>query len=87
MVDDGYVRDLLLTRVPRAERIGSNGHARGLLTGDWAARLSVWEVRADRNVSTGAFQRQVARTMKGAGLDRILVVRGLQAGKGANSRP
>ncbi|MDP7110491.1 MAG: metallopeptidase TldD-related protein, partial [Myxococcota bacterium] len=88
LVDDGYVRDLLLTRVPRAERIGSNGHARGLLTGDWAARLSVWEVRADRNVSTGAFQRQVARTMKGAGLDRILVVRGLQAGKaGSLPRP
>jgi hypothetical protein len=88
LVDDGYVRDLLLTRVPRSERVGSNGHARGLLTGDWAARLSVWEVRADRNVSVGAFQRQVSRTMKGAGLDRILVVRGLQAGKaGSLPRP
>jgi predicted Zn-dependent protease len=88
LVEDGYVRDLLLTRVPRAERSGSNGHARGLVQGAWAARLSVWEVRAGRNVSARAFQRQVSRTMKGAGLDRILVVRGLQAGKaGSLPRP
>jgi len=88
LVEDGYVRDLLMTRVPRADRNASNGHARGLVQGEWTARLSIWEVRPDRNLSGRAFDKQAGRAMKAAGLDRILVIRGLQAGTaGSLPRP
>jgi TldD protein len=81
LVRDGYVRDLLMSRVPRHDLERSNGHARGSVQGAWEARLSQWEVSPDRNLSDRAFERQVARTMKRAGLDRILVVRSLGLGR------
>ncbi len=81
LVDDGYVRDLLMTRVPRKELATSNGHARGSVQGTWEARLSVWEVDPDRNLSTRKFDQAAAKVARTAGHDRVLVVRGLQAGK------
>ncbi len=81
LVEDGYVRDLLMSRTPRRELDESNGHARGGVYGDWNARLSLWEVEPRRNLSTRAFDKQVERAMKDADLDRILVVRGLWEGK------
>ncbi len=81
LVHDGTVVDLLMTRVPRLDLAGSNGHARGSIQGTWEARPSVWEVRPDRALSTRAFERQVARSLKASGLERILVVRRMQAGK------
>jgi hypothetical protein len=70
-----------MSRVPRHDLERSNGHARGSVQGAWEARLSQWEVSPDRNLSDRAFERQVARTMKRAGLDRILVVRSLGLGR------
>lgn len=81
VVEDGYVRDLLMTRVPRADLDRSNGHARGSIQGEWSARLSVWEVEPPRNLGARAFERQVARATKAAQQERVLVVRNLQAGK------
>ncbi len=81
LVEDGYVRDLLMSRTPRREIQSSNGHARGSIQGDWDARLSVWEVQAQRNLSARAFDKQVDKVMKAANLDRILVVRGLWESK------
>jgi len=88
LVDDGTVRDLLMTRVPRKDLQASNGHARGSIQGGWEARLSIWEVSPDRNLPARKFDQAVARAMKDAGTDRILVVRGLQGGKvGSLPRP
>lgn len=88
LVDDGYVRDLLMTRVPRKELSTTNGHARGSIQGAWEARLSIWEVTPERNLSTRKFDQEVSKAMKASGIDRILVVRGLQGGKtGSLPRP
>ncbi len=81
LVDDGYVRDLLMTRVPRAELQQSNGHARGMVQAAWTARLSVWEVTPSRSLGQRPFEQRAARAMKAARQERILVVRDLQAGK------
>ncbi len=80
LVRDGYVRDLLMSRVPRHDLGRSNGHARGAVQGAWEARLSQWEVSPARNLGDRAFERQVGRAMKAANTDRILVVRGLSLG-------
>jgi hypothetical protein len=88
LVDDGYVRDLAMSRVPRRELPDSNGHARGLVQSDWSARLSVWHVTPDRNLSARAFDKQLVRVRKATGADTVLVVRGLAPGKhGALPRP
>jgi hypothetical protein len=80
-VRDGYVRDLLMSRVPRRDLSTSNGHCRGEIQGVWEARESVWKVTPDRSLSTRAFDKQVDRTLREAGIDRILVVRNLERGR------
>ncbi len=80
LVEDGYVRGLLMTRIPRANLQRSNGHARGSIRRGWTARPSVWEVTPERNLRSKSFDRKVARTAKESGVDRILVVRGLERG-------
>jgi len=87
-VRDGYVRDLLMSRVPRHDLQRSNGHARGSIQGSWVARPSLWEVTPDRRLSERAFQRQVERALKASGAERVLVVRGLSLGRpGTLPRP
>ncbi len=81
LVRDGYVYDLLMSRVPRHDLARSNGHARGSVQGSWQARLSQWEVTPAHNLSDRAFERDVARAAKAAKLDRILVVRSLGLGR------
>ncbi len=81
LVSDGYVRDLLMSRVPRHDIANTNGHARGAVQGSWQARLALWEVSPARNLSERAFERQVAKAIKASGLERILVVRGLGLGR------
>lgn len=88
LVDDGYVVDLAMSRVPRPERSGSNGHARGSLQGEWEARLSAWTVEPGRVVSDRAFARSTEQARKAADLERVLVVRAFQRGRpGSLPRP
>jgi predicted Zn-dependent protease len=77
LVEDGFVRNLLMTQVPRQDLSGSNGHARGSVQGRWDARLSQWTVSPPRNLATRKFRRQVSKAMRAAGTDRVLVVRRL----------
>jgi len=84
LVEDGYVRDLLMSRVPRTDLQRSNGHARGSIRREWTARLSVWEVKPERNLRPRSFKKRMARAMKESGVDRILVVRGLRRGTSGN---
>jgi len=81
LVRDGYVRDLLMSRIPRAELGRSNGHARGSVSGDWLARPAVWTAKAPKNLTDGAFERAVDRVVQSSGLDRILVVKRLARGR------
>jgi hypothetical protein len=75
LVSDGFVRDLLMTRVPRAEKRKSTGHARGSVTGEWTARPSRWRVGSSKNLTDRTFDREVARALDRARTDRLLVVR------------
>ena len=82
VVDDGYVRDLLMSRVPRHDLTESNGHCRGDIHGVWSARESIWRVTPARGgVSDRAFDKTLERTMREAGTDTILVVRSMERGR------
>ena len=80
VVDDGYVRDLLMTRVPRRDKVGSNGHARGGIQAEWSSRLSSWTVRPARMLPTGRFERTVQQLRRAADQPAVLVVRRLEQG-------
>ncbi len=87
LVEDGRVRDLVMSRVPRGDR-GSNGHARGDVQGTWSARLASWTVTPPKALSGAAFDRRIKATMRAAGVDRVLVVRRLERGwEGGLPRP
>lgn len=88
LVEDGVVRDLAMSRVPRPERPTSNGHARGTIGGDWTGRLSAWEVTPDKALSARAFDKAVGKVVRGDRLERLLVVRSMSRGRpGALPRP
>jgi hypothetical protein len=88
LVQDGYVRDLLMTRVPRDTPTASTGHARGLVQSDWDARMSTWTVTAARNLPASRFDKELKRAWSAGGQDRVLVVRRLARGKdGSLPRP
>lgn len=90
LVRDGYVRDLLMTRVPRHDLQRSNGHARGRVTGSWRARMAQWFVEPPRLLSDTAVRERARRAMRAARLDRLLVVRRLASrrhGRGGLPRP
>ena len=75
VVEDGYVREFLMNRVPRDEESRSNGHARGSVTGAWEARPYVWSVEAPKNLSDKAFDKALERARDRGRQDRVLVVR------------
>jgi len=79
LVEDGYVRDFLMTRVPRDLDSRSNGHARGTVTGGWVARPTVWRVQPQKSLSAGAFDRAVRRARERGRQERLLVVRRLRS--------
>ena len=74
VVRDGYVRDLLMSRIPRLELTRSNGHARGSIGGGWVARPAVWKVTPPESQSVKAFAKAVDSARGRARQDRILVV-------------
>ena len=80
LVEDGYVRDLLMSRVPRADKRRSNGHARGSIVREWEARLSVWSVEAPEYLEDRAFARTAELARERAQQDRVLVVYRLHHG-------
>lgn len=80
LVDDGYVRDLLMTRVPRPELSTSTGHARGGFGTDADARFTSWTVGAPEALADAAFDKQAESLAIAARLDRWLVVRRVEQG-------
>lgn len=88
LVDDGFVHELAMTRIPRHDQPVSNGHARGDVQGDWLGRMGVWTVTPDRTVSARRVERLAERARDRRGLDRVLVVRNLGRGSaGSLSSP
>lgn len=88
LVNDGYVRDLVMSRVPRADLSGSNGHARGSIGGLWSGRLSNWTVKPKRMLRDCGLQRQVNNHRRASDVPAVLVVRRLEQGwEGGLPRP
>lgn len=81
LVANGYVTDLLMSRVPRHDRVASNGHARGDVQGAWTSRPAIWTIEADKRLSDARFDRSVERARRQASADRVLVVRNLSRGR------
>ena len=75
LVDDGYVKEFLMSRVPRDDESRSNGHARGSISGTWEARPFVWRVEAPKNLSSKAFDKTLQRARDRGRQERVLVVR------------
>ncbi len=77
LVKDGFVRDLLMSRVPRHDLQRSNGHARGLVQGRWEAGMSVWSVKPPKRMRRRTLLKMADRARRAARQDRLLVVRRL----------
>ena len=80
LVEDGYVRDFVMSRVPRRDLAGSNGHAWGDVQGRWGARLSSWTVRPDRLLPGRRFDREVQSLRRAADQPAVLVIRRMEQG-------
>ncbi|MEZ4238388.1 MAG: metallopeptidase TldD-related protein [Myxococcota bacterium] len=78
LVQDGIVRSLAMSRVPRRGLDQTNGHARGLVGSRGAGRVTMLSVTPDRTRSEAKLLRQAARVARSYGRDWFLVVRRLQ---------
>ncbi len=79
LVEDGIVRDLLMSRIPRKDLHGTNGHARAALGRRLEARASQVRITPRRTVSRRRLERAALRAARSYGRDWVLVVRKFQA--------
>jgi predicted Zn-dependent protease len=79
LVEDGIVRDLLMSRIPRKDLHGTNGHARASLGRRLEARASQVRITPRRSVSRRRLERAAFRSARSYGRDWVLVVRRFQA--------
>src|SRR5690606_4826915 len=77
-VDDGIVRELLMSRVPRHDQRESNGHARAALGSRAEGRASLTTVEPPQRVSSARLRRAALKAAKAYGRDWYLAVRSLQ---------
>jgi hypothetical protein len=88
LVDDGWVRGFVMSRVPRKGVLRSNGHARGAVHSNWEGRLSLWTVRPPKALSAKRFAREVDKARLASAQERILVVRRMgRSSEGTLPRP
>jgi hypothetical protein len=78
LVEDGVVRTVLMSRVPREDLVGSNGHGRSLGTARRDALPGVVAVEPARGVGTKSLRKRALRMARQAGRDYVLVVRRLE---------
>jgi hypothetical protein len=79
LVEDGVIRDLLMSRVPRKDLKGSTGHARALGTARRAAMPGIITITPPRTVSDRALRKKALALARGAGLPYVMVVRRIAA--------
>jgi hypothetical protein len=77
VVRDGIVRDLLMSRIPRRDLAGSNGHGRSLGNDRREAMATAVEVAPRRERSDSALRRKALALAREAGVAYALVVRRL----------
>jgi TldD protein len=78
LVTDGIVRTLLMSRVPRQELVGSNGHARGSLGDRASGRVAQLEVTPGEATSAKKVHKAAVKLARSYGRDWYVVVRRLQ---------
>jgi hypothetical protein len=77
LVEDGVVRAVLMSRVPREDIVGSNGHGRSLGTARRDALPGVVAVEPAHDVGMKSLRKRALRMARQAGRDYVLVVRRL----------
>lgn len=75
LVEDGVLRDLLMSRIPRKDKSGSNGHGRGLGNDRRGAMPAVVTVTPPKHTSTRKLHRAGLRLAAQTGRDYLLVIR------------
>lgn len=78
LVEDGIVQDLLMSRIPRKDVGGSNGHGRSLGNDRRVGLPSVVEVQPRRSKPMRRLERRALSLGRQAGLDYVLVIRNLE---------
>ena len=74
VVEDGVLRDVLMSRTPRADRDQSTGHARGMAADRFEAMPTQVYITPRRARSWTRLKRQALAMAKSAGLDHALIV-------------
>jgi hypothetical protein len=78
LVQDGIVRIVAMSRVPRRGVEGTNGHARGHIGQRATGRISMLEIEPDRHRSERKVDKSALKLARAYGRDWVLVVRRLQ---------
>lgn len=78
LVEDGIVRRVLMSRVPRVGTEGTNGHGRADLASRAVGKASITTVRAPKTLSEAALRKRALKIAASYGHDHVLVVRRLQ---------
>lgn len=74
LVEDGVVRDVLMSRLPRADRQASTGHGRAIGGARREAMPAVVEVTPPTTMAHTRLERQALKRAREVGHDRVLVV-------------
>ena len=77
VVEDGVLRDVLMSRTPRTDRERSTGHARGMAADRFEAMPTQVHITSKRVRSWTRLKRQALSMAKSAGLDHVLIVKRL----------
>lgn len=78
LVEDGIVRDLLMSRVPRKGLEGTNGHARGRPGSRTEGRVTQLDIQPDKRLSERKLRKKALRMASAYDRDWVVVVRRLQ---------
>ena len=77
VVEDGVLRDVLMSRTPRSDRDQSTGHARGMAADRFEAMPTQVHISPKRARSWTRLKRQALAMARSAGLDHALLVKRL----------
>ena len=78
LVQDGIVRTVLMSRIPRKGIDGTNGHGRGFLAQKAEGRAAMMEVTAPKQDTSTKLVKRALKLAKSYGRDYIMVVSRLQ---------
>jgi hypothetical protein len=78
LVEDGIVRDLLMSRVPRKGMDGTNGHGRGGLSQRAVGKSTFTTVTPPKALSARALRKRALKLAASYGHDHVMEVRRIQ---------